>query len=55
MSRINIEIPDDLHDNLRTESDESGVPMKYLIIDALENKYGSEQESDDVDHQLRNS
>ncbi|MCG1001910.1 MULTISPECIES: hypothetical protein [Halobacterium] len=54
MSRVNIEIPDDLHDNLRDESDDSGTPIKYLIIDALDNEFGSEQERDDISHQSRN-
>ncbi len=35
MARINIEIPDDLHQQLRTESAVRNVPIKLLVIKAL--------------------
>lgn len=35
MGRINIEIPDDLHQQLRTESAVKNVPIKMIAIRAL--------------------
>ncbi|WP_161611446.1 hypothetical protein [Haloferax prahovense] len=35
MGRINIEIPDDLHQQLRTESAVKNVPIKMIVIRAL--------------------
>lgn len=43
MTRINIEIPDDLHERLHDVSDKRSVPIKYLVIKAIEREYGEDQ------------
>lgn len=35
MGRINIEIPDELHDKIRTESAVKRVPIKLLVTQAI--------------------
>jgi len=35
MGRINIEIPDNLHQQLRTESAVKSVPIKMLVIQSI--------------------
>lgn len=47
MGRINIEIPDDLHDQLRTESAVKNVPIKMLVIQSI--REHTEDNAIDVD------
>lgn len=50
MSRINIEIPDDLHQKLRAESAVENVPIKLLVIKAIRDH--TESTELDVDPEL---
>jgi|AntRauTorcE11898_2_1112593.scaffolds.fasta_scaffold00740_5 hypothetical protein len=35
MGYINLEIPDNMHGNIRTESEINNVPIKMVIIESL--------------------
>ncbi len=50
MARINIEIPDDLHQQIRTESAIKNVPIKLLVVKAIRDH--AENTDLDVDPEL---
>lgn len=49
MGRINVELEENLHNNLRLKSSNSKVAIKYLVIKALEDKYGDYDEKFEFD------
>lgn len=49
MSRINVDIPEEVHQQLRTKSAIEGVPIKTLTIKALR------EQCDDIDPALLKS
>lgn len=44
MGHLNIEIPDDLHQDLKVISAKRDTPMKEMVIDALEDEFSAEND-----------
>lgn len=45
MGRLNIEIEEDLHEALKEERSETGIPVKNLVNEALEIIYETSEEN----------